>query len=282
MQCLDVEPHITSDLLIARNFVAHYLSQSLDIGGSVRLPKMRDYGIYCKYCVYDRSCVLYHKSVEDGSNQFGGKFDSMTGHLSPSHLEYFRLWDKLIDLEKQAGTHTFAWRLPPQEREKAGRAVCSLRLEKFEELSPSLFEYTFRREGPSVPDPNSVVSDQSSEEQQNRDKAISRLAPGDYVILSTMEGIVHLGRGPLRSVGPDHVVIHLDRSLRLPPGICLRSSLWVIDKDELSSGLVRARQVFSLFFLPISPPFFFFLISFLEFILSLYRRRRCEAPRACC
>ena len=265
MDCKHLPHHIMGDLLRARNLVAHYLSQSLNIDGSIRLPKPGGKPIVCQHCVYDRSCVFYNKAIENGSeagsDRFRGRYDTMTNHLSPTHLEYFRLWDKLIELEQQAGAQTFAWRLPPQEREKSGRALCSLRLEKFEELSPSLFEYTFRREGSSShlseSDDSGEVLKQSSEDRP--DRAISGLAPGDYVILSTMEGIVHLGRGPLRAIGHDHVVIHLDRSLRLPPGISLRSSLWVIDKDELSSGLMRARQV------PPPPPFFLYCYYYFFF-----------------
>ena len=254
MELLEVPHSLVCSLLVARNFVAHYLGRTLNSSGPIRLPPMLPgYGFPCQLCPHARSCVLYHKAIEAGTHDFGGKFGEMTGHLSSVHLDYFRLWDKLIDLEKQEGLQyvSYTWRLSPQEREKAGRAVCSLKLEKWEELSSSSFEYTFSREATGLRESdNQIPLNESTDGQRNNPEgSVSRLTAGDLVVLSTMEGVVGLGRGKIQSMGPDQIVICLDHFLQLPPGKLAGSSLWVIDKDEISSGFDRAREVgFFLFF----------------------------------
>ena len=72
---------------------------------------------------------------------------------------------------------------------------------------------------------------------------------GDLGCSQFNEWFPSLAKGSLLSIQSDAVEIRLNQSLRSPPGYSSpEECLWVIDKDELSSGFDRARGGFDFFF----------------------------------
>ena len=107
----------------------------------------------CDMCYVRDACALYHKGWENGSEEtskMGPGFTEAVGHLSTSQMEYFRKWDRLLDLEdSQVHRSTkLLWRIPSLEREARGTCSANLMLlqKKRETINGNVhFRYTFGR-----------------------------------------------------------------------------------------------------------------------------------------
>ena len=79
----------------------------------------------CDMCYVRDVCSLYHKGWENGTEEtakMGPAFNEAIGHLSESHLEYYRKWDRLLDLEDSQlhRSSKMLWRVPASERQARG------------------------------------------------------------------------------------------------------------------------------------------------------------------
>lgn len=66
------------------------------------MPKMLRNVHSCEFCFQASECLMSHCGLEDGNAQSSGVptlFTSLVGHLTTGQLEYFQLWNKLLDLE---------------------------------------------------------------------------------------------------------------------------------------------------------------------------------------
>ncbi|GAB4824666.1 hypothetical protein Ancab_007536 [Ancistrocladus abbreviatus] len=63
-------------------------------------PKLRSPNM-CKSCRHLNVCTIYHKAHGGNadSSGLGDIFDSLTSHLTNSHIMFLKQWDRLIDLE---------------------------------------------------------------------------------------------------------------------------------------------------------------------------------------
>jgi hypothetical protein len=102
---------------------------------AVELPEVQPSDHSCKRCFENRTCMLYANSETEKSDLTGVRkshgelMTKFTGQLLPGDLDYFRKWDRLIDMEAHAsvGNIATAWLVDSQSREKAtGESISSL------------------------------------------------------------------------------------------------------------------------------------------------------------
>lgn len=101
----------------------------------VELPDVQRSDQRCTRCFENRSCMLYAFSESEKNDphgvrrSHGGLMTRFTGKLQPGDMDYFRKWDRLIDLEAHAtvGNIAASWLVDSRAREKAtGESISSL------------------------------------------------------------------------------------------------------------------------------------------------------------
>lgn len=101
----------------------------------VVLPDVQQSERSCTRCFENQSCMLYARSETEVQDPTGVKMShsslltKYTGQLQQEDLEYFRKWDRLVDLEAHAtvGNTALAWLRDSQTREKVtGETISSL------------------------------------------------------------------------------------------------------------------------------------------------------------
>ena len=101
------------------------------------LPMLQPSISSCERCFKNRECMMYafSDSILHGSNNSGhGRLVShFTGHLDQADQEYFRKWDRLIDLERHASARdavSKSWLFKSSEKEmRDGKCISSLVLD---------------------------------------------------------------------------------------------------------------------------------------------------------
>jgi len=88
----------------------------------------------CNYCYSKAECMLY-KAAEQPTSSSPSDFaqanilKECTGHIQSSHMNYFSVWDQLLDLEQDASSFNIvrAWKIPSLQREReTGNTISSL------------------------------------------------------------------------------------------------------------------------------------------------------------
>jgi DNA replication ATP-dependent helicase Dna2 len=118
------EEHQLRSLLLRRNELAYYHHNEQKLPE----PLKKAYET-CKNCDQQDHCMVYWKAMEGGKKEFfedknmETMFEKNTRHLTATHIEYFNMWDRLIDLEKRDALlqRKEIWSLTSEEREKIGR-----------------------------------------------------------------------------------------------------------------------------------------------------------------
>ncbi|OAX34924.1 hypothetical protein K503DRAFT_794000 [Rhizopogon vinicolor AM-OR11-026] len=123
-------------LIGARNEMAAYMMRRNTHGKEQEieepfLPPTIDDERLCKKCYVLDTCMLFRKAVEnviDISSPIADLYDLKTSHLRPSHLTFFKQWEKLISLEEQDAVRfkKELWCMTAQEREDKGRCFNSM------------------------------------------------------------------------------------------------------------------------------------------------------------
>ena len=223
-------------------------------------PLHRDAG-GCARCYRNRECMMYHASdAVDGpaavlTGDHSQLLSHFAGHLTGTDLDYFRKWDRLVDLERHAcakdGTKTAAWLSGPKE---GGGCITSLVLDG---------EYDGGRGGDG--DEDAIVrlrrpNDGNPNGPPAPSLADSGLEAGSYCVVSserqdndvdeTLDGrrragaatvrnakTVHLLRAKVASVRPDSVELSVPRKdvgrlVRLASA----NATFRVDRDEMSNG----------------------------------------------
>ena len=115
------------------------------------LPMLQPSVSSCERCFKNRECMMYafSDSILHGSNDSGhGRLLShFTGHLDQADLEYFRKWDRLIDLEQHASARdavSKSWLFKSSEKEmRDGKCISSLVLEDVSLFASGLSDQMF-------------------------------------------------------------------------------------------------------------------------------------------
>jgi hypothetical protein len=202
-------------------------------------------------------------AAAEASSGNSARFDSHkellqvhTGNLEANDLAYFQKFDRLIDLEADAGHSLIAqtWLVESSEREK-DTAKCISRL---------TFDPTSSVSGTTSPD-GSTSASVSFKRSLTPSQAVhgSRMEPGNYVIVScdTTTGDnarqrddsnrmkrlpMHLIRGIIESVSETSLSIRasVDDLLRIEKVISSAQShtLFRMDIDDIATGITTLRQ----------------------------------------
>ncbi|EZF34348.1 hypothetical protein H101_02103 [Trichophyton interdigitale H6] len=245
-----------------RNLLAGYLRQHME------LPPMLRNSRLCSPCYAKTSCFLYHKLVDNGTEETSGVgkiFQETSGHLSAPHQEFFKKWDDLLTLEEKEMSkfRRELWTMVSAEREGVGRCFGNVIIENGSASENSegprinRFQYTFIK-------PKSVSGFSFTESQIN---------VGEPIVISDEQGHFALANGFVVQISPRRITVAVDRRLHNArnkeagfdainnqafQGIMDISSknksameinrdtespmLYRLDKDEFSNGLAIVRN----------------------------------------
>lgn len=190
------------------------------------------------------------ENVTDEASEIADIYAEKTGHLSQSHADFFKTWERLIALEEKDMMRfkRELWTLGAGEREALGRCFADMVLDTSSGTEePSYpgaskihgFTYHFRRR-----------VDAAAESLLNGHMNVS-----DAITVSVAPDLFALCRGFILDLGPKHVVLGVDHALDLGaiqdrlrkrqhhhgPNSSVPVS-FRIDKDELSAGMGRIRE----------------------------------------
>jgi hypothetical protein len=171
-----------------------------------------------------------------------------TSHLNEADLDYFRKWDRLIDLEKHAASNDSAlksWLIESSERERTdGNCISSLLLDKSSLMTP-----TDSKNGSANEDRATIRFTKCSEASQPTN--ISDIECGSYVLLSTDTPFLaskqvsthkmHILKGFVTYIGEKGVEVSVSkRDIVHVRRLCETSDFEIkcrLDKDEFTNGM---------------------------------------------
>ncbi len=211
----------------------------------------------CLNCYEKEACMIFHRAIDEGTCFTSGlpldDFDALVGHLTDTHLQYFRQWMAMINIEEEnvKGYQRELWTLSGAEREIKGGCISNLRLADsvVDIITPTTREILtkFERFTNSNYDINSfefVESDMSSPVMNFKAGYVSILdlpfELGDIVSVSLEGAHYGLVRGSISDVTHKTVSIRTSNPVPVPFGTTndsLSGLKWRIDKDELYSGM---------------------------------------------
>lgn len=117
-------------LLLSRNQLAKQIQDSMEnTAGKVLLPPILNLTNTCSYCYSASECMLYHSAIEDGNaistSNITTLYQYILRGINARHLQYFKQWDRLIDLEYLASqksvTQKLLWKRYDWEEEENDR-----------------------------------------------------------------------------------------------------------------------------------------------------------------
>ncbi|KAH8109923.1 Dna2-domain-containing protein [Phellopilus nigrolimitatus] len=236
------------------------------------LPPTIDQERACGRCYVADACMLYRKAVEgiaDDSSPIAELYDLKIGHLSATHLEFFRKWEHLIALEEQdlSRFRKELWTIHAREREQKGRCLSSMILDPTFRLplkkpnaskTAKIHQFTYR----FVRQRHSFTGITKSG-TQHQSLLHGHIVVGDAVTVSVMDDprLLALVRGFVLDLTPTEIVLGVDHVLS-SDFIRERSTryskdeeiVFRIDKDEMTGGMARVRDnLAQLFYVSGSP-----------------------------
>jgi hypothetical protein len=105
-------------LLLSRNQLAKQIQDSVEnTAGKVLLPPILNLANTCSYCYSASECMLYHSATEDGNaattSNISTLYQFILKGINARHLQYFKHWDRLIDMEylasQKSATEKLLW-----------------------------------------------------------------------------------------------------------------------------------------------------------------------------
>jgi DNA replication ATP-dependent helicase Dna2 len=226
-------------LVQTRNELAEWMVRERESADEPFLPRTVDDQRECKNCYASDVCMLYRAANNEApafeDDPIGDIFQDKTEHLTPKHAEFFKHWERLLTLEEQDTVRLRAqlWTMGAHARETKGRCFADMVISKEEHEGGALSKinrwvYTFTRADPQA---GSLLS--------------GHISRNDPVCLSLEPDLLYLARGFVTLLTADTVTITVQNKLDVETKLKrVRSSaapIFRIDKDELSSGMVRMR-----------------------------------------
>ena len=254
--------HEIRALLISRNRMSVYLSKRT-------LSSMIKKEYTCKNCYALDKCVIYHKMIENGTVEtsgLGSLFDDKTSHIQSHHIEFFKRYTRLINLE-ESEMNSFKkeiWSMSSKRRENEfKRCFSRMKLVNNDSIHSSTTDSSLK----TANTPNTINVDSISafklEFKRENDTLgsllDSQIMVGDPIVISSEKGHVALALGFVESILESKVTVLVDRNLSGLPKKSIHfnsqdnqsfdlntessvSDLYRIDKDELSSGMGLLRE----------------------------------------
>ncbi|GAC92835.1 DNA-binding protein [Pseudozyma hubeiensis SY62] len=288
-------------LIIGRNELAHYLRHDTSRLRKSELtdpteepvqvlPPTIDSEHKCRRCYAVDGCMLFRRAVENIVEPSEGKladiegrtasktgrrlsrrtpiadvFEQKTEHLTDIHLDFYRKWDRLLNLEEEDAVRfrREMWTMTAEQREKVGRCFGNMRLEVTSK-SPS------SPETPSAAMKRVVhrfVRHYDPTQNANAGLLSGHITINDPVTISIEPDMLSVAQGFVISFTPTSVEIGLDHPLDAamrralakidasalgePFDVAAAAERIVfrVDKDELGSGMGRIRANLAALFL---------------------------------
>ncbi|XP_050717882.1 DNA replication ATP-dependent helicase/nuclease DNA2-like [Eriocheir sinensis] len=202
------------DLLCLRNELAQHLTSRPEVTGEVEpppllLPPPIDHERGCQKCPHLVTCATHQVlrgEVPPDPHPMASLVPQHTAHLSPQHLEYFRHWCLLMQLEagEELGGGRALWCRGPVHREGKGECLAWLVVASPPpvEVQPGAFLHTLvrgsRHPGPAPP------------------LASVGLHTGDMVVASSTTALA-LAAGTIQGFSGGAVLVELERPLPAGP-----------------------------------------------------------------
>ncbi|KAH9010213.1 AAA domain-containing protein [Lactarius deliciosus] len=258
-----VTRHELRALIGVRNAIAEWMARRFRGSGrnalkdeAPFLPPTINSEQLCGRCYALDACMLYRRAVEnvtDEASQIADIYAEKTGHLSQSHADFFKTWERLIALEERDMMRfkKELWVLGADEREMLGRCFADMVLDTSPITDGPVnagtskihrFTYRFRRR-----------VGVGAESLLN-----GHMNVGDAVTVSVLPDLFALCRGFILELGPQHVVLGVDHVLDVAVirqrlrqrshhsgSDAKKSTIQIsfrIDKDEFSAGMGRLRE----------------------------------------
>ncbi|KAF7732134.1 Tripartite DNA replication factor [Apophysomyces ossiformis] len=234
-------------LMMARNSLAVAMKSGRG------LPPMIKNLHSCQHCAMNDACLIYHKSIENGTSKSSGLekwFDKRTEHITDSGAAFFRHWQRLIDMEEDDidNIRKDIWNMTASTREMTGKCFENMALNLAHGEAKQRI-YVFKK-----------ACAPTNEESLNL--LSSQFSVGDPIIISSMEGHINLSMGFVLKLEKYSITVKLQSTLRDPPkkrsdfdelkNEAFSSSSFAksldpsmtyrIDKDEMAGGVALMRQ----------------------------------------
>ncbi|KAK9065396.1 hypothetical protein SSX86_016779 [Deinandra increscens subsp. villosa] len=227
-------------LIMRRNELA---SDILKASVTQQLPPMLQAPNTCKNCRHLKACTVYHKTHSgsiEGSG-LGDVYSSLVNHLTTTHCNFLKKWERLIDLEANEleVVKKEMWGSRSMNSAHSSTCLSSIVLDTSDQVSHknviqgNRFVYCFMRQD-------------SNPSSSGKDLECS-LKTGDYVILSTDPDRLVVGRGVIMGMTRINVTVSFSKRLRLPgssPSKIIHDlcqEVWRIDKDEFTASFATMR-----------------------------------------
>ncbi|SJX65083.1 related to DNA2-DNA helicase [Sporisorium reilianum f. sp. reilianum] len=278
-------------LIIGRNELAHYLRhdasrlrkpkvEEAEEEAAPVLPPTIDSEHKCRRCYAVDGCMLFRRAVENvvepseanvgdiggGGASRTGKvlarrtpiadvFEQKTDHLTDVHLDFFRKWDRLLNLEEEDAVRIRRemWTMTAEQREKVGRCFGNMRLDLAPGTCSPAASNSMRRVV------HRFVRHLDATQGAEAGLLSGHITVNDPVTISIEPDMLSVAQGFVANLTPTSVEIGLDHSLEAAMRKALVKShpgtldelfdvaaaaerlVFRIDKDELGSGMGRIR-----------------------------------------
>jgi DNA replication ATP-dependent helicase Dna2 len=251
---LPLDQNDTRALLIARNELAHYVTEK------TKLPEMLRNPNSCRRCFQLTNCTLAHAALENGDAESSGLFGlyrELTSHLNEAHLNYFRGWCEMITLEYSPNAaQKDIWAMTSWEREQtSGTCFSSMMLVAIpEEAARSPIPKQTSSNRSNTTDSKYYCRFQRHESHPGAASARSgltdlRIGTDDQVVVSTDNGSrVAFTFGKVTELTADFVLVATDTKVGPLDG------LFRLDRDMSSYGMKIALSNVARLFVPAAPP----------------------------
>lgn len=190
----------------------------------------------CERCYEKEACIVYHRALENGTAESSGflqeTFDKYTEQLSDRHLEFFRKWMRMIELEKaESGTGIQElWFKSSEARENEGKCLARMKLVSSKEVESTATTRTYQVRFERHPEPS--VADIVPLNPKSVDI-------GEYMIISLEEQHFSLATGAVEEITPEYVTLLLRKPFHLPQGSNVDELSWRIDRDDSKLSWIR-------------------------------------------
>ena len=159
------------------------------------LPRLQHNISTCERCYKNRECMMYESSnmngsssITPGKNKHGKLLNHFTGHLQGADLNYFRKWDRLIDLERHASAKDViskSWLFESSEKErKDGKCISSLIFDNASLLSLDIIRATNSDTSEDADSDTSIRFVRSKDSPINTPLTSLSFDVGNHVIIS--------------------------------------------------------------------------------------------------
>ncbi|KAJ1025854.1 hypothetical protein NDA16_002480 [Ustilago loliicola] len=287
-------------LIIGRNELAHYLRHDTSRLRKAKveepaaesapvLPPTIDSEHKCRRCYAVDGCMLFRRAVENvvepsdiavgdiegNVMQEAGKlllsrrtpiadvYEQKTQHLNDVHLEFFRKWDRLLNLEEEDAVRfrREMWTMTADQRERIGRCLANMRLEILPETPSPGPSGSMRRVV------HRFVRHHDPTQDAEAGLLSGHITINDPVTISIEPDMLSVAQGFVAKLTPTAIEIGLDHSLDAPmrrawekrhtdrhaepfdSATAAERTVFRIDKDELGSGMGRIRANLAALFL---------------------------------